>query len=306
MNEPVSSSSTAGQWLKISFFIPLQAVEAAADLLAVLSGAGVEQGPDAEEGALVSGFFLLTPDALADRIRAEVAEKMTELLALYNLAPSPPTLTLLADEDWATSWQRYFKAVEIVPGLVIKPSWEIFCPEPGQQVIEMDPGMAFGTGQHASTRMALTLLFQCARDRSPSRVLDVGTGTGILAMAAALFGAGQVVALDNDAEAVRIARENVAANGLDDRIEVSAVPLADIEGRFDLITANIVHDVLVEMSSLLADLTVRGGYLALSGLLSGSQERNLAALYEDLGFEVTKQLYQEEWAALLLRRIENL
>ena len=163
------------QWLKITLLCPLPLLDSATDLMGVLSGAGVEQSPETESGALISGFFQLgekTSDPhlqteSADNILARVEEQMTELFALYGCVPEKPAVTLLADQDWATSWQQYFKPFEIVPGLVIKPSWETYPHEPGQHVIEMDPGMAFGTGQHASTRMALALIKQSMAGNHP-------------------------------------------------------------------------------------------------------------------------------------------
>ena len=162
--------------------------------------------------------------------------------------------------------------------------------------------MAFGTGQHASTRMALSLLSKSIQAATPAQVLDVGTGTGILAMAAALFGAGRVVAVDNDPDAVTVARENIEKNRLDEKIEVSTTPVAQIQGAYQLVCANIVHDVLVEMAPVLTGLTASGGHLVLAGILSGDQEDHIIAVYRDLGFQLHDRQYQEEWVALLLQR----
>ena len=209
---------------------------------------------------------------------------------------------MLADQDWATSWQQYFKPFEIVPGLVIKPSWEEYQPTPGQHILELDPGMAFGTGQHASTQMALALIKKSIETATPEQVLDVGTGTGILAMAAALFGAGRVVAVDNDPDAVVVARENIKKNRLDGKIGVSTTPVAQIMGTFELVCANIVHDVLVEMAQMLAGRTATDGHLVLAGILSGEQEAHIIAVYHALGLQFCERRYQEEWVALLLQR----
>ena len=202
------STGTGRQWLKITFACPAVLLEAAGDLLAVLSGSGVEQSPPTAEGAAVSGFFELRdegdahPPERAEAVVGLVEARMAELFALYRQEPVRATHTLLADEDWATSWQQYFKPFAIVPGLVIKPSWEAYAPAAGERVIEMDPGMAFGTGQHASTRMALGLIAARLEQDPCTRALDVGTGTGILAMATALFGCTEVMAVDNDPDAV--------------------------------------------------------------------------------------------------------
>jgi ribosomal protein L11 methyltransferase len=277
-----ASSNAAGQWLKLTFFCPSRLLEPAADLLGVLSGAGVEQSPETETGALVSGFF--------------------QLPAGSDDAAHPDATAILADEDWATSWQQYFKTFEIIPGLVIKPSWEEYQAEPGQHVLELDPGMAFGTGQHASTRMALALLARALRDKPRPRALDVGTGTGILAMASAAFGAERVLAVDNDPEAVTVARENIAINRMEGVIEVGLTPAGEIEDQYQLVLANIVHDVLVDLAPALTRLTEPGGCLVLAGILAGPQEENILAVYGRLGCRLLESQHQDEWAALLLER----
>ena len=296
------------QWLKITFFCPLALLEPAADLMGVLSGVGVEQSPESTSGAFISGFFLLAGSSgdpkkqgeTADDIAGRVMHQMTQLFSLYDCKPDIPVTTLLADQDWATSWQQYFKPFEIVPGLVIKPSWEAYVPSPGQHILELDPGMAFGTGQHASTQLALTLIKKSIEETSPQQALDVGTGTGILAMAAVLFGVGRVMALDNDPDAVTVARENIENNGLEGQIAVSTTPVAQIQGTYQLVCANIVHDVLVEMAPVLTKLTAPGGQLILAGILSGDQEDHIIAVYRELGLELRDRQYREEWVALWL------
>lgn len=296
------------QWLKLSLCCPVAMVEAVADLLAARSGSGVEQSPEQDGSCVLAGFFALEDAASAERVLAATREVLTELFALYGKPLPEIRQQVLADEDWATSWQQYFKPFAVVPGLVIKPSWESYTPQPGEKVVEMDPGMAFGTGQHASTRGALLLMQRAFRDLPSalaSRALDVGTGTGILAMAAALWGAQEVLALDNDPEAVRVAGENVGHNRLADRIQVSLTPLAEVQGSFGLVTANIVHDVLVALRPDLTRLVAPSGFLALAGVLAGAQENNLIRLYAESGLQLVEARYEDEWVALLLEKTAN-
>jgi len=202
--------NTTARWLKITVACPAAATEAVSDLIGLLSGVGVDIRPLPDQGVnAITGFFALESEAAADEWLKRVIPELNRLYGLYDLPPPSPNTEIIDDQDWATSWRQFFSAFEVIPGLVIKPSWEDDRPGENRRVIIMDPGMAFGTGQHASTRMALSLIAACFRNPTgspPKTVLDVGTGTGILAMAAAVFGAERVTAVDNDPEAVGIAR----------------------------------------------------------------------------------------------------
>ncbi|MCI5158099.1 MAG: 50S ribosomal protein L11 methyltransferase, partial [Candidatus Electrothrix sp. AUS1_2] len=149
------------KWLKVGLDCPENVLEATADLIGVLSGSAVEQTPVKNGRSTVNGFFRLEgEDGEAEQaeILQRLEKELDDLFALYELEPPKPQCALLADEDWATSWQQFFTPFAIIPGLVIKPSWENYTARPDEQVIEMDPGMAFGTGQHASTKLALGLI----------------------------------------------------------------------------------------------------------------------------------------------------
>lgn len=296
-----------GQWLKLSFICPLALMEAVSDLLTVCSDSGVEESPATAAGCRLSGFFYVNAteegaaQAQVEQIKHETKTALAELFALYGEPLPEFEQAMLADEDWANSWKEHFKTFAIAPGLVIKPSWEEYMPSPGEQVLEMDPGMAFGTGRHATTRGALQLIKRSMQENIPNRVLDVGTGTGILAMGTALWGVPEVLALDNDPEAVRVAGDNVVQNKLSGRIRVELTSVEQVKGSYGLISANIVHDVLVEMLPHLRRLTARPGFLVLAGILAGGQERNITKLYAQAGFTLLGCEYEEEWVSLLFR-----
>lgn len=218
---------------------------------------------------------------------------------------SPPTIALLKEEDWANSWKEHFKPARIGRRLVIKPSWEAFSACEGDIVLEVDPGMAFGTGTHPTTRLCLEALEKIFYKEEPfadkskklPTLLDVGTGSGILSIAAMKFGASGIKALDIDPEAVTVARENLALNGIHDQVEVATTPLCEIAATFDIIVANILAEELVRLAPELACRLKPGGILLLSGILNekeelvieGFSERNLALL------EITRE---EEWSCL--------
>ncbi len=294
------NDQTKLKWLKISLNCPETVLEAVSDMIGVVSGSGVEQTPVREGTSTITGFFRLDRGKSREQILDRLEKEITPLFQLYRLTAPEPVCSTMEDEDWSTSWQQFFKPFAIIPGLVIKPSWESYEPKPDEQVIEMDPGMAFGTGQHASTRLALGLIHDCFQKNPPKNVLDVGTGTGILAMAAVLFGAEQVVAIDNDLEAVRVATENIANNNLQYKINTSATELADIRGSFGLICANIVHDVLVDMAPAISRLLSPGGRLVMAGILRGTQEKSIIDIYRQLNINLLTTAYEDEWASLLL------
>ncbi len=294
------NDQTSPKWLKISLNCPETVLEAISDLIGVVSGSGVEQTPVRNGKSAVTGFFRLDQGKSREQILDLLEKEITPLFQLYTLTPPEPVCSTIEDEDWSTSWKQFFKPFAIIPGLIIKPSWESYEGRPDEQVIEMDPGMAFGTGRHGSTKLALGFIHDCFQDNPPKNVLDVGTGTGILAMAAVLFGAEQVVAIDNDLEAVRVATENIANNKLQQKVNTSATELADISGSFDLICANIVHDVLVDMAPTIARLLSPGGRLVLAGILRGSQEENIIDIYREMNINLLKTANEDEWASLLL------
>lgn len=304
--------STPNKWLKFSLTCPAQIAEAVSDLIGVLSQVGVEIRPMADRRKTkITGFFSLTHtgskekwEAEAEAVLANASAELEKLYAIYNLILSKISSEIIDDQDWATSWQQFFTTTEIIPGLVIKPSWEEYKPTAGQKVLTLDPGMAFGTGQHASTKLALSLMAPCFKNPKtgkPGRVLDVGTGTGILAMAAGVYGADQVLGIDNDPEAVKIARHNVNANSLDWNVAVDEKPLAQVQGPFNLIVANIVHDVLCEMAPDFKRLLREKGLVILSGVLRGKQEHNLEKVFGENGMELLCTEHEDEWVALLLQ-----
>jgi ribosomal protein L11 methyltransferase len=283
-------------WRRLSVEAPAELADAVAGLLAEVTGAGVEcAAADAGRERIV-GYLLEGADAAAME-----AGLRAGLAALAARVPEAGPIAVRADpvleEDWGGSWKVHFRPFAASPGLVVKPSWEAYEPTPGVAVIEMDPGMAFGTGLHASTRLALRLVEERLAGGAPVRVLDLGTGTGILAMACALRGA-EVVAADNDPDAVAAARANVERNRLGDRVRVTGEDLEALGGPFELVVANITADVLEALASPLAARVAPGGALVLSGILAGAQAAEVRAAYERLGLRCTAAREEGEWAAL--------
>ena len=233
---------------------------------------------------------------------AEIQAHGAMLAELFRVEPPQVLADLQPDQDWSQAWKEHFAPFAILPDLIIAPTWEPYLPQAGEQVLTMDPGMAFGTGHHATTALSLFLLREIVAESPGCRVLDLGCGTGILAMGAALSGAPEVLAVDNDPEAVAAARDNVTLNNLADQVRVTGEDVTTLDGPFDLIVANIIHNALVELAPELTRLAADQGRLVLSGILHGEQAANIEAVYGELGWVLERSEQRREWAALALRR----
>lgn len=295
-------------WHRVIVDVPADLTDAAADALAEVSGSGVEivAAPPSAQGTARERLIGYLAVNGADGGEGCLRDRLISLAARYGGAE----ITVvdggqLLEEDWGSRWKERFHPFHATSRLVIKPTWETYEPQAGEVVVEMDAGLAFGTGQHESTRLALAAIEEVCIAAPPARVLDIGTGTGVLAMAAALRGAGRVTAIDTDPDAVQAARENVARNGLAARVEVAGVDLHGIPGTFDLIAANITADVLLALQQPIARRLAPGGTLVLAGLLAGAQAAEVRAVYERHRLRCAGESVEGEWAALVLRREEG-
>ena len=264
------------------------------------AGAGTEQRGDEVV------FWVATPDAPAalDQLRDAVTRWQAG-----GLAGDPSRVRLAAampEAEWRDAWKRYFKVSRLTRQFVVVPSWERFTPGPDDVAIDLDPGMAFGTGTHASTRLVLEELQALAdRGAAPDRILDVGCGSGILAIAAVKrWPAARCVALDNDPIAVAATDDNAAINQVGDRISASTRPLAEPTEPFPLVLANIQAHVLRELSAALIAHTAPGGTLILSGLLT-PQAQPLADEFVAAGLRcvhVRASTDDPQWSCAVLTR----
>ncbi|NLD71570.1 MAG: 50S ribosomal protein L11 methyltransferase [Chloroflexi bacterium] len=298
------------RWAEISVEADRNAVD---DLTALLGrhcagGAVVEDDlgrADAERGGrvVVKGFL-----PVDDR---ETQEKLEIALLLLSRSSgiSEPRLRVLEPEDWAESWKVHFLPQRIGERFVVVPTWQEYAPRPEEVVILLDPGMAFGTGLHATTRLCLRAAEALARPGVS--VLDVGSGSGILAIGAALLGAGPILALDMDPIAVEVAQENATLNGVAEAITVchgtlrpeddaNALPRQVAPEGYDLILANILAEVISAMAPALARALAPGGTLVTSGILA-SKADGVAEALTAAGLTVVERPREEEWEALIAR-----
>jgi len=208
------------------------------------------------------------------------------------------------EEDWANAWKEHFHVTQIGQRIIIRPSWRDYTPKAEEVVITLDPGMAFGTGLHPTTRLCLEQVEQ--RVRPGMRVLDVGTGSGILALAAAKLGADLVYSIDNSSVAVESATENAAINELSDRIQVVLGTLDEeaaqrMAGQYDLVLANIIAHIIGSIAPQLAQVLASNGLLVVSGIIEARRPDAEVPLLA-AGLELVEQRMIEDWLVLVLRK----
>ena len=253
------------------------------------------------EDVVVHAWF--EPDgAFADRMQA-LRMRMNELKTLdlgFDLGPLAIDTQDVHDEDWSEVWKKFYKPFRAGKNLVVKPTWELYDPQPGDKIIEIDPGMAFGSGTHETTGMCLELLEDAMK--GGESVIDVGTGSGILAIGAAMLGAKDVLAIDIDPTAVRVAQENIEHNGLTDKIRaVEGNLLASSDGVCDLCVANIIADVICMFAAPLNDHIVPGGLFICSGIIKEREQDVVNALHA-ANYTILEIRRKGEWVAMLSRR----
>lgn len=320
-------------WLELSVSVDQEAAESVSEILATYgyNGGVVAEpawiaGDDGPEFAydptlpVTLRTYLLLDDQ-AEAVRQQIEQALWYLGRLRPVGAL--TVRTLADEDWATTWKQHYHVQRLGERIVIVPSWLEYTPQPADVVLHLDPGMAFGTGLHPTTQLCLCQLEHLVQP--DSYVLDLGTGSGILAIAAAKLGAASVLALDNDPLAVQVATENVALNGVQQSIEVALGSLGAgqqmghwLSGDFGpdapaatsvptpltgftLICANLIARVLVILSNDLAAVLSPGGILLSSGIILERENEVVEALAA-AGLELCQRHQEGEWIALLHRR----
>ena len=251
------------------------------------------------EDVLVHAWFEADPSlsALLDSIR----NRLSELSAGHSDfgALSLETRSV-SDQAWKDIWKKYFKPFYAGKHLVIKPTWESYEPKPDDLIIEIDPGMAFGSGTHETTGMCLSLLEE--KIAGGEEVIDVGTGSGILAIGSALLGAGHVLAIDIDPDAVQVAYENVQHNHVQATVTVRQGNLLDnVSAMCDICVANIISDVIISFAAPLKNHIRPGGFFICSGIVV-SRADEVAQALNTAGYEILRRDHRGEWIAFLSRR----
>jgi len=296
-------------YAEISIIVPADRVEAAADALRAATGSDVSiEAPfvqaDLESDAIIVAAAPRLVRAYVAAANAGVLESgVADALAAAGVRAAP-CWSPVSEEDWAESWKRYFDVERYGERIVVVPSWRDYVERAGDLVITLDPGMAFGTGQHETTRMCIEAL---ERVVAPGmNVLDAGCGSGILSLVAARLGARHVLALDIDENCVRVAAENARTNGLSDAIsarrgDVAALGETDAGTGFDVIVANIAASVIIGSAGDLVRRLAPGGWLIVSGVI-GERESETCRALEAAGARIERVRSTGDWRCIEARR----
>ncbi len=299
-------------WYELAIDVHAEAVE---PVSALLASYGYNDGVAIDEPYVQDGdgdnlqidverpFTIHTWVADSD-YRPEIVEEIRT--ALWHLGMMRPIgdlrVSTLAEEDWANAWKEHFKVHHIGARVVVRPPWIAYEAQGDEVVVELDPGMAFGTGLHPSTRLSMLGVEHVVSHGD--RVLDVGTGSGILAIAALKLGATHADAVDVETVAVRATMENAARNGVADQVDVRLGSVGSgepFQGQYDVVLANIIARILVELADAIIKATRPGGSMVLAGIIT-EREEDVVAAFAERGVNVITRRQEEDWVSLVLRR----
>lgn len=302
-------------WTEITVNVPQEFTDTAAAIanMTVPYGIYIEDYSDLEQNAWDIAHIDLIDEELIARDRnvsiihiyisecdnaAEALEFLKERLTAEGV-PFEAGSIGVNDDDWNENWKKYFHTIEIGEKLAVVPSWENYENKENRMVLNIDPGAAFGTGTHATTSLCLEILDNCVN--SGDRVLDIGTGSGILSLAGVLLGAEKALGVDIDAQSVKTAKENAEINGITDKAQFIVGDLADkVTGKYSIVCANIVADVIIKLLPDVGQFMTEDGILIISGIIDIRKADVLAAA-EQNGFTVEKEAYRDNWCAFVLK-----
>ncbi len=304
-------------WTEITIKVPQKDTDLAAAIanMTVPYGIYIEDYSDLEEKAEEIAHINLIDEDLLKKDRdisiihiyisecdnaLEAVEFLKERFTAENITFEVGSIGV-DDTDWNENWKKYFHTSEIGEKLVIVPSWETYDNKNGRTVLNIDPGAAFGTGTHATTSLCLSLLENYIKE--DTKMLDIGTGSGILSIASVLLGAKSAIGVDIDAQSVKTAKENAEINKMADKCEFIVGDLADkISGKYNIICANIVADVIIKLFQNVEQFLEENGVFIISGIIDIRKDDVLAAAKEK-NFMILEEKYKDNWCAFVLKKI---
>ena len=295
-SELTAMKSVKPLW-RVSVTTTLEAEDAVGELLARQLGLAASAYFDVEtQTSCVSGF---SQQILPRKLKAEIFSGLKRIESFgLNLGSGKITIAKVKREDWAESWKRHFHPQQIGRALLVKPSWSKKQPRKNQAVVVLDPGLSFGTGQHPTTSFCLHEIVRCLKNGTRVSFLDIGTGSGILAISAAKLGYAPVHAFDFDPEAVRVARENANKNAVDSQVkltrgDITTLPLKSAR-QYDLICANLISNLLVSERRRIVSRLKPGGTLVLAGILA-VEFAEVERAFADAGLKLVTSRGENEW-----------
>ncbi len=296
------------EWTQIKVTVPLEALDATSSVMSMISNyLQIEDYSDIDlktcYGDLIDESILNADKTIAsvsvylpaDSGTADTLSFLRERFSTLKI-DAKISISGVNEEDWANSWKAYYKPIEIGEKIVIVPAWEKYNAPAGRHIVRMDPGMAFGTGSHETTRLVIGLLEKYIK--GGERVLDVGCGSGILAICAAKLGARECRAYDIDSVAVKVARENIKDSGLTNvRCDTSDLLRGVEKGKYDVICANIVADIIIRMTPDVGEFMTHGSVILASGIISERADE-VVSVFEQHGFRIVERAEENGWCAL--------
>jgi ribosomal protein L11 methyltransferase len=284
---------------RISITTTIEAEEAVTELLGEILGQPASSHFNVETNVSVVSVFVPRKLILAQAIPEQISAGLKRIKSCrLNIGTGKIKISKVRREDWAESWKRHFKAIEIGDALLVKPSWIKKRARKNQAVVILDPGLSFGTGQHATTSFCLREIVRCHQAKTRQSFLDIGTGSGILAIAATKLGYKLVHAFDFDREAVRVARANARINQVEAKLKITRDDVTKLSlhpaRKYDLVCANLVANLMIaERGKIVAQLN-RGGTLVLAGILK-VEFTQVQTAFEDFGMKLVASKSENEW-----------
>jgi ribosomal protein L11 methyltransferase len=287
-------------WYKVDITIVDEAVEPLSGGLIELSPSGVQIETLEEHGDMSVLTVYQSADVLLDDLRLSIAELLDRISASgFNTSSSSVSITSITDKDWTENYKQFFSTIRI-GRVLVKPSWENIGFFPGDIVVRLDPGLAFGTGSHSTTEGCIYSLQHVIE--GGETVYDIGTGSGVLAIVAAKLGANRVIAIDNDPVAIGVARENALDNGVEERIEFHIADIAEFGGvSADIVVANLTAPAIVSILPLIVE-NVDGFKKFIASGITDEQKDGVVFALEEHGFSVEKSFEKNKWATLVAGR----
>lgn len=289
------------QLWKLSATTPVETEEAVSEFLQVRLGRPAASYTDLETGKTTVTLYLDYKPVWSRAAREQLGVALKHLEAKANGAiPLELSLTTLRSQDWAEAWKRHFKPLTVGSRLLIKPTWSKRRPVRGQILVELDPGMSFGTGQHATTSFCLSELTRLRKPTISQNFLDAGTGSGILSICAAKLGYSPVVALDLDPDCIGVARANARLNRVNGKIQFRCRDVATLQKRpahrFSVVCANLISNLLLAEKDRLKEAVQPRGHLVLAGILD-REFVVVQAAYEAMGLRLVRKRTEKEWCS---------